>query len=81
MLLLLVVIAALLVEPSLAVAHDIGYAHTDPAPAPKDSSASAPSEVVILIGVVFTLVTISALVWLKNHDFGADIGRSESAAE
>ena len=68
-------------EPSLAAAHDIGYPHTDPTPAPKEGSGSAPSEVVILIGVVFTLVTISALVWLKNHDFGADTDPADSHAE
>lgn len=68
-LLLLVVIAALLVEPSLAAAHELGYPHTDPVP--KEENGSAPSEVLILIGVLFTLATLAALVWLKNHDFGS----------
>ena len=68
-----------LVEPSLAAAHELGYPHTDPAPT-KDGG-SAPSEVLILIGVVFTLATISALVWLKNHDFGSGVDPADSVAE
>lgn len=72
---------ALLAEPSLAMAHDLGYPHSDPVPAPKDESGSAPSEVIILIGVFFTLVTVAALVWLKNHDFAAAAERADSPAE
>ena len=71
--------AALLLEPSLAIAHDIGYPHADPAPQPKDS-ASAPSEVIILIGVVLALMTVALLVWLKNHDFGGDDDSAETEA-
>lgn len=72
LLLHLVLIALLLAEPSGALAHEIGVPHTDAAPAEGEDGGSAPSTLVILLGVAFTLVTVAVLVWLKNHDFDAD---------
>lgn len=71
---------ALLLDPALAMAHELGYPHSDPVPADTDKGG-APSAVVILLGIVMTLVTVAALVWLKNHDFGADDDSADAAAE
>ena len=68
--LLAVVIAALLLEPSLAVAHETGFTHTDPAP--PSNNGSGASTLVIFLGVVMALLTVAVLVWLKNHDFEQD---------
>jgi hypothetical protein len=54
------------VGEALQIAHDIGYPHQEPLPAPGGSGGGA-STVVILVGIAVTLAALAALVWLKNR--------------
>jgi hypothetical protein len=60
-----VVHAALLAIP---FAHNTGIPHYDPLP-PQDTSTTggAPSTLIILLGVVLTLATLAALIYLKQR--------------
>jgi hypothetical protein len=62
---LAVVHAALLAIP---FAHNTGIPHFDPLPVQDTSSTnSAPSTVLILLGVALTLATLAALIYLKQR--------------
>ena len=51
---------------AIPIAHDIGYPHQEPQPAPSGNGGGA-STVVILVGVVFTLAAVGGLIWLKRR--------------
>ena len=51
---------------AIPIAHDLGYPHQDPSPAPTGNGGGA-STVVILVGVVVTLAAVGGLIWLKQR--------------
>lgn len=68
-LLLLATAASLVVGEAIALAHDVGQPHVEPAP-PEESDSASP--VIIVVVVVMTLAVAGFLVWAKQRAVSDD---------
>ena len=67
--------AVYLTLAALPLGHITDIPHSEPLPV--EESGSAPATVVILVGVVLTLATLAALIYLKQKMAARDDEQSE----